>query len=144
MKSGFTLLETVVAAAAAGILILAALQGVSVMNDFILEQNTYQLLQDIRHLQKRALNDNAQERKILAKTSQSITINGVANFYKIGSNITNQKIKHFDDSVAVGANQSALTFKSDGKPSYLSTISLKRGETMLKIIIDLVGRTRIE
>ncbi len=143
MSKGYSLLETVLALALFGVLFLPVPPLFSAYKNFELDRQTYQLLHEIRCLQKRYLNCTYQEMEIQEKTGPTLRLyNGLAR-YEIRENGRIESYK-FNSGTAMQSNLSSFWFKKDGRPYKLGSIALKRGAYGQTIVIDAVGRTRVE
>lgn len=145
---GATLVESLCLVAILGILALVALPRFHLADGAEFDRSAAQLAADLRWLQQKSKNlarGHTDFKKVPKDSVPRMRITaGMNGGYSISDGVVILKRFKFVGNVAINANYTAIMFNNDGYANQPVTILLTQGTRSRKVVIDRVGRIRVE
>lgn len=147
-RRGFSVVELLCATAIVAILAAGVAPGLRAVDELMFDYTVRRLVNDLRYLQQLSMNSVRGANKFPKVPSQSVPMMyfqaGGNGSYRIVSDLQTLRKLQFSNNIRLSGNVAAVTFNNDGYINQPRTITLRQGNKIKKVIIDRVGRIRVE
>lgn len=148
-KYGQTIIEIGIVIAIINVLIAIVFPMIRFGKDSELDIATYQMVLDLRNMQQDSMNTSLIANEVdITKSNQFQVLrlknNGDKSGYNIRRGLTSIKAVYFNRSIKVFMQSDSISFNNNGYITQPQTITLSNNKKFRYIIIDRVGRIRMQ